>query len=191
MIVLKQTGVLDNAYCRRLACARFIYVKMSLVSGPRAKFAGRSEDTGTVWVISFSKQASTSRPDADRGSTQPWRTVRGVIAGATDRQPSGRGTCNANIDRLAGRSGPSASNSGPRHQGLAPASGRCAVALRLCSGRRRGAEYYVVGHIRTSMQNFTEPIATWAVPPTFAANLQSIGATTCASREMVLYRETT
>jgi len=50
------------------------------------------------------------------------------MAGATGRQGSGRGICNASIDQLAGRSGSSASISGPRHQGLAPVSGRCAVA---------------------------------------------------------------
>jgi hypothetical protein len=60
-------------------------------------------------------------------------------------QGSGKGICNVSIDHLAGRSGPSASISGSWHQGVAPVSGRCAIALHLCSGRPGGAEQAVPG----------------------------------------------
>ena len=84
------------------------------------------------------------RPDAARGSTQSWRTVRGDIS-RRNRQGSGKGVCNVSIDHLAGRSRPSATISAPWHRGLAPVSGRRAVALRLGSGRRGAAEQAVPG----------------------------------------------
>src|SRR5216683_2622040 len=107
------------------------------------------------WVSEFQRcPTSTSMTAAWCSSISNWRTKAGHATRRRSSQWSrwGRGLAvegvdirDVSVDRLAGRSGPSASIPGPWHHGPAPVSGRCAVALRLGSGRLGDAEQAVPG----------------------------------------------